>query len=351
MVALEGFGPLGRALILAAASAITLAFIKFAAPVVSPILLSIFIAAVAITPLRWMRRRGVPKWIALAIIIFILLDIGSIFALVTTGALETFRDSLPGYQERLSLLYEQLGAWLERSGVAGSSEALPDLLDPGAAMSLVRMGLASASGTFATGLLILLATSFMLLEAQELDAKLKNAFGLTPETEERLRRLVDSIKQYMWIKTLMSLATAVLIWIWLWMLGVDFAFLWAIFSFVLNYIPFVGAVIMMVPPVLMALVQTDIQTAVLVAVGVIAANAVIGSILEPRIMGSGLGVSPLAVFLSLVFWGWLLGATGAFLSVPLTIAFMIACEASPRTRPVAILLSMRSKEEASREVE
>jgi predicted PurR-regulated permease PerM len=95
---------------------------------------------------------------------------------------------------------------------------------------------------------------------------------------------------------------------------------------------------MMIPAVLMALVQTDPQTALLVALACVAINTLIGSILEPRFMGRGLGISTLAVFLSLLFWGWVLGPVGVFLSVPLTMAVLIALDASPQTRPVAILL-------------
>jgi predicted PurR-regulated permease PerM len=140
------------------------------------------------------------------------------------------------------------------------------------------------------------------------------------------------------IKSLTSLATALCIWVWLWFLGIDFAILWAILAFLLNFIPFVGAILMTIPAVLLALVQTDLQTALLVALGYLVVNTVIGSVLEPRIMGRGLGISTLVVFLSLLVWGWVLGTVGVFLAVPLTMALIIALDASPQTRPFAILL-------------
>jgi predicted PurR-regulated permease PerM len=194
------------------------------------------------------------------------------------------------------------------------------------------------SGTFATGLLVLLAVVFMLLEAPSLPAKLRAAHHLTEEAEARMQRVLNAINHYMLIKILTSLATALCIWVWLWNLDIDFAVLWAILAFLLNFIPFVGAILMTIPAVLLALVQTDLQTTLLVALGYLAVNTVIGSILEPRIMGRGLGISTLVVFLSLLFWGWVLGTVGVFLSVPLTIALIIALEASPQTWPIAILL-------------
>jgi len=338
MNVLAGFSPIARAVIVTAAIAIVVTFVHLAASIIAPMLLAVFIAVVATPPLHWMRRFGVPKLLALAFIVLVLIDIGSIFLLVTTGALEGFRDSLPGYQERFLLLSDQLGTWLEEVGMAGSREAVPDIFNPANATALVRTVLSSVSDIFGIGLLILLAVVFMLLEAPILPAKLKSAFHFTQESEARLRQLLKAVNQYMVIKSLTSLATALCIWASLLFLGIDFAVLWAILAFFLNFIPFVGAILMMIPAVLVALVQTDLQTTLLVALGYLVINTVIGSILEPRIMGRGLGISTLAVFLSLMFWGWVLGTVGVFLSVPLTMALMIALDASPQTRPIAILL-------------
>jgi AI-2 transport protein TqsA len=330
--------PLARALIVAAAIAIVLLFLQAAESIVAPVLLAVFIAIVAAPPLRWMQRKGVPKWGALALVAFVLLDAGSIFALITTGALEGFRDSLPGYQQRLTLLNEQFGLWLEGVGIANSKEAVPDILNPAVVAALVRLALSNVGTIFATGLLVLLTVVFMLLEAPSLWLKLQTAFGLTEKSEARLRRVLNTLNRYMVIKTGTSLATALFIWVWLSFLGIDFAILWAILAFLLNFIPYVGAVLMAIPAVLMALVQTDLQTTLFVAFGYLLANTLIGTVLEPRIMGRGLGISALAVFLSLLLWSWVLGTVGAFLSVPLTMVLMIALEASPQTRPIAILL-------------
>ncbi len=338
MNAFAGFSPIARALIVTAAIAIVVIFLELTASIVAPMLLAVFIAIVVTPPLRWMRRFGMPKWAALAFVVFVILDVGSLFLLVFTGALEGFRDSLPGYRERFVLLSDQFGSWLEAIGMAGSREAVPDVLDPDKVSYLVRIVLSNVSGIFGTGLLILLAVVFMLLEAPSLPAKLKTAFHFTEESEARLRRVLNGVTQYMAIKSLTSLATALCVWLWLWLLGIDFAVLWALLAFLLNFIPFVGALLMMIPAVLVALVQTDLSTTLLVAAGYLVINTVIGSILEPKLMGRGLGISTLAVFLSLLFWGWVLGTVGVFLSVPLTMALMIALEASPQTRPMAILL-------------
>jgi predicted PurR-regulated permease PerM len=338
MNGLNRFSPISQAVIVAAAIAISVSFLQSAASIIALVLLAAFIAIIATPPLRWLQRKRVPKWIALGVIVFVLFEGISILALVFTGELEGFRDSLPGYQQRLSLLSDRFGGWLEDVGVNNAREAVNDILDPAIAVGLVRLALTNVSGTFGTGLMVLLTVLFMLLEAPGLPAKLRMAFHLTEEAESRLRRLLSAINKYMVIKSLASLATALCIWVWLWILGIDFALLWTILAFLLNFIPFVGAFLMTIPAVLMALVQTDLPTMLLVALGYLVANTVIGSILEPRIMGRGLGISALAVFLSLLFWGWVLGTVGVFLAVPLTMVLIVALESSPQTRPFAILL-------------
>lgn len=332
------FSPPARALIAAAALVIVIAGVQSAASVVATVLLAVFIAVVASRPLRWLRRHGWPKWLAFAVVIFLLVDFGSLFALLATGAIEGFRDNLPSYQERLVLLSQQVGGWLEGMGLSDSREAVPAVIDPAGAIAMARRMASSVGGLFANGVLVLLTVAFILLEASTLPAKLKLALRFDEQANARVAQVFDAINRYMVIKALTSLGTSVAAFAWLSLLGIDFAVLWGLLAFVLNFVPFVGSFLMAIPPVLVALVQTDIQTTLLVVLGYLVINIAIGNILEPRIMGRGLGLSVLGIFLSLLFWGWVLGPVGVFLSVPLTMALKVAFEASPHTRPIAILL-------------
>jgi len=336
-----------RGLLIAGAIALVITLMHAAAPILSPLLLAVFIAVIATPPLRWMRRKGVPKWGALAIIVVILLDAGSLLALLSTGALEGFRDSFPTYQERFMLLSEQAGGLLERFGLQNSDEAIPDLLNPQKVMGVVRVMLSNASGVLAMGLLVLLAVIFMLAEAPSLQTKLRVAFKPSPEAEARITQLFARLNRYMSIKTLTSLATGVLIWGWLAFLGVDFAPLWGVLAFLLNFVPTVGSIVAAVPPVLLTLVQLGLSEALLAAAGFVVVNIGIGNFVEPRVMGRGLGISTLAVFISLLFWGWIFGLVGMFLAVPLTAALIAALDASPHTRPLAIMLGPELKQDSA----
>lgn len=337
---LAGFSTPARGLLIAAAIAILTLAIRLAAPLLAPVLLAIFIAIILTPPIRWMGRYRVPMWISLPIILFLLMDLGSILLLITTGALEGLRDSLPSYQERFLLLSAEMGAWLEEIGIHGSTAALPDIFNSAQAMQGVRFLLSNVGSLAATGVLVLMAVVFLLLEIASLPAKLKLALRMTPLGEARLRGLLSAINRYMIIKCLTSLATAALIGVWLWLLGLDFIVVWVVLAFLLNFVPFVGSIFMAIPTLLFALVNSDLGTVFWVAIAYLAVNFLIGNILEPRIMGRGLGVSTFVVILSLLFWGWVLGTIGVFLSVPLTMALMTALDASPHTRPIAMLMGL-----------
>jgi len=333
-----GLSPPARALIVTAAICIIVLFARLAAPILAPALLALFIAVVATPPLRWLRGKGMPKYLAVLLILLVLTDVASLVALTTTSALEGLREGLPRYQERLVLLSEEFGRWLEGAGIDKSRAALRDLISPAAASQFIYAALTNASSTVATGLLVLLIVAFMLVEASSLPAKLQAAFALTEVREAQLKQLFDTINRYMLIKCITSLATGVGIWIWLRILGIEYAVALAVAAVLFNFIPIIGNILMTVPAVLIALVQANASTALLVALGYVVVNVVIGNIVEPRLMGHQLGLSSVVVLLSLLFWGWVLGPIGLFLSVPLTIALVVTLDASPHTRPIAIML-------------
>ena len=197
--------------------------------------------------------------------------------------------------------------------------------------------LQSLGGLFTNGFVIILTVVFMLLESTHFVTKIDRADG-DKDTVKHIEMIATNIKHYMLIKTLISIATGVIVWIALLIIGTDYAFLWAVLAFLFNFIPNIGSIIAAVPAVLITLVQLGSFSALLVTGLYIGVNVVMGSIVEPKVMGKGLGLSTLVVFLSLLFWGWLLGIVGMLLSIPLTIMAKIICEAHTNTRWVSTLL-------------
>ena len=178
----------------------------------------------------------------------------------------------------------------------------------------------------------------MLFEAAGLPRKVRAALG-DPEADlSRFRATISDIQEYLSLKTWISVGTGFLAWLTCWGVGVDYAVLWGVVAFFLNYIPTLGSIIAALPPVLLALIQYGWTEALIVVAGYTAINTVVGSVLEPKIMGERLGLSGLVVFLSLVFWGYVWGPLGMFLSVPLTMVVKILLEDSDDLRWIAVLL-------------
>jgi AI-2 transport protein TqsA len=328
-----------RFLLGAAAFVVVVAGMKAADTIVIPFLVSLFAAVLCGPPVFWLRRRGLPQWLAMMVVVAAIMGIGLGMGAVVGNSINRFTVELPAYQARLQDLTTTTIAWLAQQGIRLTGQVVRDVADPGAIMAMLG-SLASGIGALvANTFLILLTVVFMLLEASGFPAKLQTALGQTHSIRlPDFSRFATSLQSYLVIKTWMSLATGIGAGLLVAALGVDFPVLWGLLAFLLNYVPNIGSILAAIPPVLLAMLQYDAQRALLVVLGYVILNVVFGSVIEPRLMGRGVGLSTLIVFLSLVFWGWVLGPVGMLLSIPLTMAVKILLETSDDTRWVAILL-------------
>ena len=251
--------------------------------------------------------------------------------------------TLPQYRNYLYEPMQTVAPCLQRFGFTVSVVELNKYIDPNAVMTLVTGLLTQLSNAMSSIFLLLLTVVFMLLEVPQLPAKLQQLMSRPVEGMGAIQRALDSVSHYLVLKTAISLVTGLVVWGMLVLLDVRFAFMWGLLAFALNYIPNIGSVLAAIPPILQVLVFGGLYEALVVLAGYLAINLVFGNILEPRIMGRGLGLSTLVVFLSLIFWGWLLGPVGMLLSVPLTIIVKIALEQTVAGQSIAFLLSDLSK--------
>lgn len=330
-------------IVAAAALVILIAGIRAAAAIVVPFLLAIFIAVLCAPLVFRLTARKMPTAAAVLLVISAVLGAGALIGGVVSASIDDFSQRLPAYRQSLRAELEAPAAWveqlgLERYGIEVSFDALGEIIDPAAAMDIAGNALREIGSFLTNMLLILLTVIFILLEASGFRAKLEAAFGGSRPTFSGFDAFAGSVKHYLAIKTAVSLLTGLAVVLWLWILGVDFPVLWGLFAFLFNYIPNIGSIIAAVPAVLLAFIQYGAGTALLAAGGYVAVNVFVGNFIEPKFMGQGLGLSPLVVFLSLVFWGWLLGTVGMLLSIPLTITVKIALESNPDTRWAGILL-------------
>lgn len=322
-----------------AAVVVVIAGIKAASSLIVPFLLAGFISLLCAPALFWLRDRGLPNPLALVVVMLGLLGIGAVFGGLMSSSINEFTRLLPSYQQRFGSVVTSLSGTLQSFGIDfGTSGAAANPFDPKAALGLAGNLAGNLGSLLNNAFLLFLTVCFILLEASSFPRKLREAFGDSPEIEGQMTEIGVSIRRYLGIKTLTSTLTGLLAFFALITLGVKFAPLWALLAFLLNFVPAVGSVIAAIPVVALALVDNSPEVAAVVALVYILINISVGSFLEPRVMGDGMGLSPLIVVTSLVFWGWVLGPVGMVLAVPLTVILRILLGTRPQTQWVAVLL-------------
>jgi AI-2 transport protein TqsA len=326
-----------RFLVVAAAFVIVVSGLKMAGPLLVPFLLAVFIAMIVSPLLAWLKRYHLPNVVAIFVVIALVFSVGLILAAVIGSSVDNFRQDIPTYSAKLTAMSTSIQQWLSQRGIAIDSEQWSSSFNPGAVMGVVGNTLASFGNVMTNAVMILLTVIFILAENVSFGEKLRSATG-SNNSQEWLRTFSDSVHSYLAIKAAISLLTGLVIFVWLTILGVDYAVLWGLIAFLLNFIPTVGSFIAAVPAVLLALVQLGVFEAGLTLAGFVVVNLIMGNVLEPRWMGRGLNLSPLVVFVSLVLWGWVLGPVGMLLSIPLTIMLKIALENQDETRWIGIML-------------
>lgn len=336
------------ALLILASFIIVVAGMKAASSILVPFFLAVFIAVICAPPMFWLQRKGVPKALALVLILVAILIVGLLFGALIGPPLNDFLSSLPDYRERLSAHIATLIGWFREKGVNIPAEEVPGSFHPGWVMVLAGGIFAALSSVFAHAFLILLTVVFILLEVADLPKKLKVVLNQPERSLATIEKFSQDAKRYLVIKTLISGATGLAIWLWLLPLGVDYPVLWGTLAFLLNFVPNIGSIIAALPVILLALVQLGVGSALLTALGFIVVNIVLGNFIEPKLMGRGLSLSTLVVFLSLVFWGWVLGPIGMILSVPMTSLVKIALESHESTRGIAFMLGSDIENERSK---
>lgn len=338
---MEFNSPIARFLFVMACFIIVVAGMRAAESLLVPFLLSLFIAVICTPPLIWMRNKGIPNAIAMLIVISSIIVVGIILGAIVGSSISDFRQDLPEYQVRLTELTGSFFTKLASLGLSTDLAQMRDSFNPSAALSMAGNTLAQFGNMMTNAFLILLTVIFILAEEVGFTEKLKT-LGNTDKTLTAIDMFTRGVNQYVAIKTAMSLLTGFLILVWLWILGVDYFILWGVLAFLLNFVPTLGSIIAAVPAVLLAIVQLGVGDALLAAAGFVFVNFTVGNVLEPRVMGKGLNLSALVVFLSLVFWGWVLGPIGMLLSIPLTMTVKIALESFEDTRWIGVILGSGS---------
>jgi len=336
---------IGYYFLVMASIVIVLAGVKSASEIIIPFLLSLFLAILLLPSYNFFNKKGLPNAISLSLVITLFIVFISLVAKLIGSSITDFNSNIDLYTDKLSIYYYSFANLSAKIGVEISADELSNMINTKQIMSFATKIMQSMGSMFTNGFVVLLTVVFMLLESKHFKEKIE-LFGKNSEATIHLQKITTQIKEYMVLKAIISIFTGLIVWITLVIVGTDYAFLWAVIAFLFNFIPNIGSIIAAVPAVLLTLIQFGVLSSLVVTGIYILINIIIGSIIEPKVMGKGLGLSTLVVFLSLIFWGWLLGIVGMLLSIPLTIMVKIVLNENDNTRWISILLGTGEQREA-----
>lgn len=325
-------------LISAAAVVIVVAGVRAAAGIVTPVLLAGFLAIVFAPAYLKLRARRVPAVIAMMMLAVPVALVFMLFALLLESSFSAVQNNMDEYEVRLVERKLELVRQLRTVGIDVPESISFGEFDPRRARVWAMQGFSAFSGVLTSAFLVILMLVLMLLEASGMMGKLKAINERPNEIVDRASTILSNVRRYLVLKSTISLATGIAVFVLLLIVGVDFPLLWSFVAFLLNFVPNIGSILAAIPPVLLAFILDGGGTAITVGIGFLAINTLIGNIVEPMLMGKGVGISPLVVLTSLLFWGWVLGPIGMLLSVPLTMTCKICLEVDDSTRWIAILI-------------
>lgn len=321
-----------------AALVIILAGIHAAADILVPMLLALFFAIVLNPLVTWFLRRGVNRTMSITIVVVVMLVALTLLFGVLAASLNDFVALLPKYNKELTRKLISLQEVFPFLNLHINPERMLKRMDSEKVMTFATALMTQLSGAMASMVLLVMTVVFMLFEVRHVPYKLRFALANPKIHIAGLHRALKGVSHYLALKTLISLWTGIIIWLGLELMGIQFALMWGVLGFLLNYIPNIGSVISAIPPMIQALLFNGFYEFMLVGSLFLVVHMVLGNMVEPRMMGHRLGMSTLVVFLSLLFWGWLLGPVGMLLSVPLTSVCKIWMETTIGGSKVAVLL-------------
>lgn len=333
-----------------AAIVIVIAGMVLASSVISTLLLAVFISIICAHPINWLHERKVPKLLALSIVLVVITASFILLGGIIGNTVASFSKDIPIYEKSLKEIADSSINFLNSKGFNISEPEIENMLNVSNIMNFTVTLLSNLGEVMGNIVIIFFIAIFLLLEMDDFSFKflaIKHGVG---DSLKYLITISNNIRHYLSIMTLISLITAVFVWGFLAILGIKYAILWALIVFLLNFIPNIGSILAAIPAVLFALIQQGIGGAFWTIAGYLVINMVIGNIVAPKMLGKGLGLSTFVAFISFIFWGYILGTVGMFLSVPLTMAIKIFLEQDEKTRWIAVLLGTSEEAKAYDEI-
>jgi AI-2 transport protein TqsA len=336
-------GGSGRTLRTLAAFVVVVAGLKLASSFLVPIAVAGFVTVVSLPFKARLRRWGLPSGVAVAVTVVCAVATLVVFTFVLAASLESFGEELPPLREKIDARTADAAERLENLGWASGAAGLKDHLNPRGLVDLVQWTTQSLLDVLSSLVVILLLTVFALIEAEGVPRKMRAALANPDADLGMYTAMASAVGTYAFWKTVMNAATGVLVTLTCWAFDVREPLLWGLMAFLFNYIPNIGSLIVAVPITVLAWIDHGAGRALMVLLVYLAVNQTIGVVVEPRLMGRKMGLSPLVVLLSLLFWGWIWGPVGMLLSVPLTMIVRTLLLKTDDGRALGVLLGPASE--------
>jgi len=304
--------------------------------ILTTIFFSIFVALIFTPLVRWFKRKGIPGVLSVLLVILLLTLIISVLAVVVVGAAVQIGNQLPNYQSQITEILEELSPHLPSAEELSLQSILRGIASLAVNLTVsVLNGLINAGTT--VGIIIVTAAFLLLGDAGDQE-KVEQKTEEQPILKSRLNMFGKGLVDFIVIRTEVNLVTAIGITVILLIGGIDFAIFWGVMAFLLGYIPYIGLALTAIPPAVFGLLQYGIVGALAVIIAISIVNALTENVIFPSLAGKGLKLSPAVVFLSLLYWNYVLGATGMLLSTPLAMILKIILESFEETKWLARLM-------------
>jgi AI-2 transport protein TqsA len=313
--------------------------LRYAAGVLSPILVALFVVMGLSPVLDWLRRKKVPAWLTITIVLVGFLAIAAAFIGILASYVGQLSSRLGFYQERLTSTFAAWEAWFGRHGVDATG-FLSDMVTPQRITDSVSAVLTSVMDAFSYVVLMVMIVLFMLSQVYSFPRRVYARLNLSNRFESSFKDFGEVTRSYLFTKGWLSAIAAVISTGIYYAFGVDFALLWGVVFFVLSFIPNFGFVLSVIPPFVVTLLEKGFTWAALVVAVVVVMNTIVDNVIAPRFMSRSVGLSTLAVFLSLIVWAWILGPVGALISIPLTLMVkLLVLDSYESTRFLSLFLT------------
>lgn len=322
-----------------AAFVIIVAAIKSASEIVVILLLAIFISSIISSFLKFLASYKIPKLPAYFIVFVVIFLLSFLLLYMINNSLGNFAQNLPIYDEKIKGMTLSILKELQDLGFKINKDEIISMINFTSVFKFTTDFISNIGVIFSKSLLVFIGVAFILSESKIFSKKLNLVLKNDKDKIHRFTIFSNNMQKYFTVKTFTSLLTGFFIYLVLIYYDIDYPLLWATIGFLFNFIPVVGSIIAAIPAILLSLMNLDINSVVWLTVIYVVINISISNVIEPKLMGKELGLSPMVIFFSLIFWGWVLGIVGMFLAVPITMTLKIAFESTESTKWIAIFMS------------